>query len=58
MEIITGKLIQNDVPTPSNPVPVEIHYKAIINGKEYDLGKGLDIEEIYKKDDKWYIRKG
>ena len=54
---ITGHCKQNGVPTPSNPVPVETYYKAIINGKEFTFKDDLKIKEIYKKDGKWYVVK-
>lgn len=55
MDKITGELIQNGTPTPDNPVPVETRYKVNINGIDYDLGKCLNIKEVYEKDGKWYI---
>lgn len=58
MDKITGELIQNGTPTPYVPVPIERYYKAIINGKEFIFRDDLNIEEIYKKDGKWYVRKG
>lgn len=58
MKYYGGELKQNETPTPSNPVPIEIedgYFEVIVDGKKYKI-KEQKLKPIFKgKDGKWYM---
>ena len=57
MEYYGGDLKQNGIPTPDNPVPIEIedgYFEVIVDGKKFKI-KDQKLKPIFKgKDGKWY----
>lgn len=58
MKYYGGELKQNGIPTPDNPVPIEIedgYFTVFVKGEEFKIKK-QKLKPIFKgKDGKWYM---